>query len=229
MKIILTTIVSCLLVINTFAQRIIEESLPVSNNQEVKLEFDFADDIIVKTWDKNEVYVKATVNINDGKDNEKFEFHTKKGSGFVSIESKIKDLNKLYGDCRTIIIKEGDTTIINGNHTRLDLLFEVFMPAKTELNLSTINGDISIIGLVGPLDISTINGEIDLHVASSHKANIEMNTINGTMYTNLDLDLTDKKSNLCKVGGDVYTKLNGGGVKIELETINGTIFLREAN
>jgi len=128
-----------------------------------------------------------------------------------------------------IIIEDGDTTIINGNHTKMDLLFEVFLPQKTELTLSTINGDIELQGLTGPLDISTINGEIDLHIPSSHKANIEMSTINGTMYTNLDIDLTEEKTNLCKVGGDVKTKLNGGGVSIDLETINGVIFLRKAN
>lgn len=229
MKTIISIIISCLLISNTIAQRIVEESLALSNNQDVKLEFDFAEDIKVKTWDKNEVYVKATVNINGGENNDKFQFNTKKSSGFVSIESKIKDLDKLYGNCTTIIIEDGDTTIINGNHTKMDLLFEVFLPAKTELTLSTINGDIELNGLTGPLDISTINGEIDLHISSTHKANIQMSTINGTMYTNLDLDFTDEKTNLCKIGGDVNTKLNGGGVNIDLETINGVIFLRETN
>jgi len=229
MKTIFSIIISYLLICNTFAQRIVEETLPLSKNQEVKLEFDFAEDIKISTWDKNEVYVKATVNINVGEDNDKFQFNTKKGSGFVRIESEIKDLDKLYGNCTTIIIEDGDTTIINGNHTKMDLLFEVFLPQKTELTLSTINGDIELQGLTGPLDISTINGEIDLHIPSSHKANIEMSTINGTMYTNLDIDLTEEKTNLCKVGGDVKTKLNGGGVSIDLETINGVIFLRKAN
>ena len=228
MKTIFSIIAFCLLFNIQYAQRIVEESMPLSNNQEVKLEFDFADDIKVYTWDKNEVYIKATVNINNGEDNDKFQFNTRKGSGYVSIESEIKDLDKMYGNCTTIIIKDGDTTITNGGHNKLDLLFEVFLPAKTELTLSTINGDIELKGLTGPLDISTINGEIDLHIPSSHKANIEMSTINGTMYTNFDLDLNDEKNNLCKIGGDVHTKLNGGGVNIDLETINGVIFLREA-
>jgi len=101
MKTIFSIIISYLLICNTFAQRIVEETLPLSKNQEVKLEFDFAEDIKISTWDKNEVYVKATVNINVGEDNDKFQFNTKKGSGFVRIESEIKDLDKLYGNCTT--------------------------------------------------------------------------------------------------------------------------------
>jgi len=228
MKTIFSILICCLLISQTFAQRIVEERMPLSQGQGVKLDFNFADDIKVNAWYKNEVYVKATVNINNGEDNDKFVFYTKKGSGYVSIESEIKDLDKMYGNCSTIIIEDGDTIIINGSGNQLDILFEVYLPANTELELSTINGDIQLKGLTGVLDISTINGEIDLHLNSSHKADLKMTTINGTMYTNFDLQFSDTKTNLRKIGGDINTKLNGGGVIIELETINGTIFLRKA-
>ncbi|MBL7104960.1 MAG: hypothetical protein ISS18_11585 [Bacteroidales bacterium] len=210
------------------AQRIVEESMPVSSNQEIRLDFDFADDIFIKAWDKSEVYVKATVNINEGKDNNKFKFISRKGFGYISIKSEIEDLNKLSTNCRTIIIKNGDTTIINGMGAQINLTFEVFMPPDVELALETINGNIEIKGLTGPMEIETINGEIDLYISSDHKADLSMSTINGTMYTNLDPEFISEKDNMCKVGGDVDTKLNGGGVDIDLETINGTIYLRKA-
>ncbi|MBC8487990.1 MAG: hypothetical protein H8D45_18320, partial [Bacteroidetes bacterium] len=132
------------------AQRIVEESMPVSSNQEIRLDFDFADDIFIKAWDKSEVYVKATVNINEGKDNNKFKFISRKGFGYISIKSEIEDLNKLSTNCRTIIIKNGDTTIINGMGAQINLTFEVFMPPDVELALETINGNIEIKGLTGP-------------------------------------------------------------------------------
>jgi len=226
MKTLTLIFVISLFSIHLSAQRIVEESLPVSSNQEIKLEFDFADDITVTSWDKQEVYVKATVNINDGKDNSKFKFISRKGSGYISIKSEIENLEKLT--CRTIIIEDGDTTFVNGRGADMDLSFEVFMPSNKELQLETINGDITIKGLKGPMDIKTINGEIDLYLESNQKADLAMSTINGTMYTNLDLEFSSNKGNICRIGGNVDTKLNGGGVDIDLETINGTIYLRNS-
>jgi len=226
MKTLTLILVISIFSIHLSAQRIVEESMPVSSNQEIKLEFDFADDITVTSWDKQEVYVKATVNINDGKDNSKFKFISRKGAGYISIKSKIENLEKLT--CRTIIIEDGDTTFVNGRGAQMDLTFAVFMPSNVELQLETINGDITIKGLNGPMDIRTINGEIDLYLDSNHKADLSMSTINGTMYTNLDLEFISNKNNICKIGGNVDTKLNGGGVDIELETINGTIYLRNS-
>jgi len=226
MKTLIMILVISFFSIQLSAQRIVEESMAVSSNQEIRLDFDFADDITVKSWDKQEVYVKATVNINDGKDNDRFKLISNKGSGYISIKSEIKNLDKL--SCKTIIIKDGDTTIINGMGAQMNLTFEVFMPPDVELSLETINGSIEIKGLTGPMEIETINGEIDLYISSDHKADLSMSTINGTLYTNLNLEFISRKDNMCKVGGDVDTKLNGGGVDIDLETINGTIYLRKA-
>jgi DUF4097 and DUF4098 domain-containing protein YvlB len=207
------------------AQRIVEESIPVNKNQEVKLEFDFADQITVKSWDKNEVAVKATVNINNNENNDRFKFKTRKGSNYISIQSEIENLKDLH--CQTIIIEDGDTTIINGIGTQMNIDFDVLVPSNAELDLETINGDIELHNLKGKLDINTINGEIDMFVTNDLKADLSLKTINGTMFTDLDMEFSQTRDNLCKVGGNVDTKLNGGGQKINLETINGTIYLRK--
>ena len=59
------------------------------------------------------------------------------------------------------------------------------------------------------------------------KADLKMNTISGTMYTNFDFN---REKNLRHVGGSsINTILNGGGERsIELETISGDIFLRKS-
>lgn len=215
-----------ILSLNISAQRIVEESASLTSNQSIKLDFDFADKITVKSWDKNEVYIKATVNINDNEDNDRFKFFTKKNSGYVSIKSEIENLKDL--SCNTIIIEDGDTTYINGMGTQMHINFDVLLPANSDLELETINGDIELQGLSGPLDINTINGEIDMSVTENQKLDLSLRTINGTMYTNLDMEISQSKNNLCKVGGNVDTKLNGGGKEVNLETINGTIYLRRA-
>ena len=55
------------------AQKVAEDGQPVNGQRSLSLDFPFADDILIETWDKAEVYVKATVNINDNEDNDLFE------------------------------------------------------------------------------------------------------------------------------------------------------------
>lgn len=226
MKTLFITIVVGMLSLQISAQRVVEETISLTKDQSIKLDFDFADNIIVKSWNKNEVYVKATVNINNNEDNENFKFITRKGSGYISIKSEIENLKHL--SCQTIIIEDGDTTYISGMGAQMDIDFEVLIPTNSELSLETINGDIELHGLTGSLDINTINGEIDMFVSDNLKVDLSLRTINGTMYTDLDMEINQSKDNLCKIGGNVETKLNGGGKEVNLETINGTIYLRKA-
>lgn len=214
-------------VLNIQAQRIVEERHEINSDQSLRIEFDFADDIIINKWDKNEVYVKATVTLNDGEHNDNFKFNVVKNSRSLSIVSEIEDMNKISRECSTIIIEDGDTTYINGNRVQWDLYFEVYIPDHIEFDVETINGDIALKGLSGPMEISTINGDIDLFIPKTLQADLTMETINGTMYTNMDLEILQKKEGLCRIRGDVESKLNGGGPEISLSTINGTMYLRE--
>ncbi len=209
------------------AQRTVEEKYSLSPGQKIHLEFDFANEIKLTKWEKNEVFVKVLVNINDGKHNDNFKLKVNDSPSRLSIESEIGNLNNLYRDCTTIVIKDGDTVLIDGNRTKMDLYFEVFLPNDPELIVETINGDIVSTGFSGPFELNTINGDIDLYISPDAKADLSMETINGTMYTDLDMELIQKKGSLCKVGGDVDTKLNGGGPEINLSTINGTMYLRK--
>lgn len=208
-------------------QRIVEEKATVDAGQKIKLDFGFADDIVVKSWEKSEIDIKATVNIDENRKNDKFKFNVSKSTSMIEIESEIGDLKEFRDDCVTIIIKDGDTVIHSGNHISMDLRFEVFVPPAQEIEISTINGNMDISGLTGPMHFKTINGDVDLKITEKHKADLEMSTINGTMYTNLEMNFTKEKDNLCKIGGNINTKLNGGGPKIELETINGVIYIRK--
>mgnify|MGYP001400737201 CR=1 FL=1 len=50
----------------TYAQTKVTESATVNGQDMLELKFDFADEIKIETWDKNEVYVEVSVSINDG-------------------------------------------------------------------------------------------------------------------------------------------------------------------
>jgi len=57
-------------VYQTNAQKTIEKHLNFSQKTGVILDLQIADSIKISTWNKKEVYAKASVNINDNKDNE---------------------------------------------------------------------------------------------------------------------------------------------------------------
>jgi len=99
-----------------------------------------------------------------------------------------------------------------------------------------INGDIEIVftslNQTSPMSIKTINGEIDLTLPATAKATLEMKTLHGDIFTDLDIELEknkDEESGLRFMGGSADTKgkLNGGGVKLDISSINGNIYLRK--
>lgn len=225
MKYVLAIIMSVFLAIAGQPQDMIEKSIPVNNKAKVELDFRFADQIIIKTWDKNEVRVKAIVNINDNSDNDKFSLEADGGGDAVSFESKIEDMEKLSGKNNQympgVIVREDDHCV----HLEID--FEVFLPAGAQIELETISGNVEITGLEAPMDIKTISGFIDISISENANADITMETITGDFYSNLDL-MIEKEPHWKHhfVGGKLIAKLNEGGEKIHLKTISGNIFLR---
>lgn len=106
--------------------------------------------------------------------------------------------------------------------------------------INTIGGNIEVVfdklNQSEPTSLATINGIIDVTMPAAEKANVEISTINGNVYNNLDLKTTSKPVEKNKLafgldairmqGGNSYT-LNGGGQKVFLKTISGNIYLRK--
>jgi DUF4097 and DUF4098 domain-containing protein YvlB len=207
-----------------FSQQIVEKSSPIKADQELKLNFEFADKITVTTWDKNEVYVKATVSINDNADNDHFILDVNQKSYGIEFESEIENMKSLQ--TRKKITDEDGSTIIY-NSVDMDLYFEVKVPKDIELEIETISGDIELKNVLGKMDINTISGFIDVTLPVKHNADLELSTISGAMYS--DFEFNKEKNNGYHHYGkrDLSKKLNSGGTKIYLETISGDIYLRK--
>lgn len=98
---------------------------------------------------------------------------------------------------------------------------------------NTTNGEIKIVysslSQEKPSAITTINGPIDISLPASAKANLKLRSIHGEMYTDFDLGVKSQKDGLAKVGGgnNIDGTTNGGGVEIELRTINSNIYIRK--
>jgi len=104
--------------------------------------------------------------------------------------------------------------------------------------VNTISGDVEVIfssiNQDAPTSLASVSGLVDITVPSSEKASFGINTIQGNVYNNLDLKSNkdaepDKRAEGMKSmrrNMDEFT-LNGGGQKVLLKSISGTIYLRK--
>lgn len=215
-------ILLCVLTYAANAQRIVEKQFAYSQQKLVSLDIQIADSIQVVTWNKNEVYIKASINVNDNKNNDDYKVSFDESASKISMKSKF-EFKKGKNCC-------GDSSDCNCNcNCRSDIYCVVYIPENANFSVETINGNIVISGKTAEIRAHTISGFIDLTVSPERKADLKMNTISGTMYSNFDIPVEQK--NMRHVGGgSINTRLNGGGGnRIDLETISGDIFFRKSS
>ncbi len=193
------------------AQKVIEKHIDFSGKEALSLKIQIADSINIQTWNKNEIYIKASVNVNENKDNEAYITSFDDSGKTTLVKANFKDnffMGKKNCCCET------------------DIFWQIFIPEKTQFSIETINADITITGKTSGINVKSISGYIDLAVPADKQADIELSTISGTMYSNLELALNKQHAG---VPSKIIEKLNNGGDPIKLETISGDIFFRKAN
>ena len=193
------------------AQKIIEKHIDFSGKESISLKIQIADSINIQTWNRNEVYVKASVNINENKDNEAYITSFNDTGNTIVVDGHFKD-NYFKGR--------------NNCCNQTDIYWQVIIPERAKFSAETINADLTITGKTNEMNIKSISGYIDLSVPANKKADIDFSTISGRMYSNHELAFN-------KVYGGIplriNEKLNNGGDLIKLETISGDIFFRKSN
>ncbi len=95
------------------------------------------------------------------------------------------------------------------------------------VNASTVNGDIDVkmrsVARDGEMKFNTVNGSINVEMPESLDANIEMETMRGSITSDYPVQLSGKFGPR-KASGTI----GRGGRRIELETLNGSVALRKA-
>ena len=214
MKNITLFLIFCMLSCFTHAQKIIEKHLAFTSNQSIKLNIQIADSIRIITWNKNEVYTKASVNINDNKDNDVYMTGFNDKGNTVEVKANFDDKKKVgYNDsCHCCC------------NYKSHIYWDIYIPEQSDFAVETIDGNIIIEGNTKEIKAHSISGFIDLSFAASRKADLKMSTISGTIYTDLAMDTPSKRNG----GNDVDAAYNGGGENVDIETISGDIFLRKS-
>jgi hypothetical protein len=187
-----------------------EKHINFSGKESLALDLQIADSIDIQSWDRNEVYVTASVNINDNKENDAYLISFSDSGSDVEVNANFK---KEYFKGK------------NNCCTTSDIRWKVFIPEKIPISVETINGNITITGRTGEMKIKSISGFIDLAVPASKPADIEFSTISGTVFTDHKLAMEARSKGIPSV---IREKLNNGGPPIKLETISGDIFFRKS-
>lgn len=212
-KIVITTLVY-FIILNLSAQKVIERHVNLSSEGSVSLNIQIADSITIITWNKKEAYVKASVNVNENKDNDYYKLDFDETGGNLDVKAAFdfpKDKSK---DC-------------NCNY-KTEINFVIYLPENRNLTVETINGNITISGQTGGVKAKSISGFIDMAVSPQRAAKVELNTITGSMYSDFDFH-ADGKNMKQVAGASINSNLNGGGDGIiRIETISGDIFFHKS-
>jgi hypothetical protein len=88
------------------AQTPVNKTYPVKQGQKISLHFDFPELVKISTWDKNEVSITGTVNINGGESDDAFELLESNSVSSLFIENKIRKLKELPH--RITIVNKGE-------------------------------------------------------------------------------------------------------------------------
>ncbi len=196
------------------AQKIITKAFSFVNKESLSLNLNIADSIQIVTWNKNEVSVKCSININQNKYNDDYKVAFDESGKIIQVKAKFETDRKTSWN--------NDSNCCN---YKSEIIWEVMIPENAAFEVETINGDIIITGKTDEIKAYTISGFIDLSVPLDRKADFKLSTITGTVYSDLLNGSVSKKHNNYS---DIADKYNGGGKPVNLKTISGNIYLRKA-
>jgi len=208
----------CIVVLGATAQtKEVTESVALNGQSKLDLKFTFANDITFKTWDKNEVLVEVSVNIQDGKYNDIFTLETNKTPSTISIAMDKEMWNKIPREDRR-----------NNCNWQTDLNYIVYAPKNMKISANTISGDYLLTYVGATMKLKTISGEIDVTIPSSQGLDFNVKTISGEVYSDINIKYPYGKEGLRQiVGRNVRGRIGNGGDESLFETISGNVYLRK--
>ncbi len=234
-------IVALLSVVTLNAQKQVEVKEQISKDQEVFINFKFAQDIKVVHGNTNEIIVKASVNIDDGTGNDNYSIKSENSSGQLKLYSDFGDYFK--SKKRNVYYSNKDEKNENCNccHTT-DINYVVVVPKNIKLRIKSISGsvftdtyegdlvtdlisgDVTIKKYNGELRLKTISGALDIKV---NKAKLNAKSVTGTIYSDLDFEKTDLGKHGKSFNNKVSKQINGGTFPLIMETVSGNIYIRK--
>jgi DUF4097 and DUF4098 domain-containing protein YvlB len=205
----------------------------------------------ITAWDRNEVKVDAVkyANSQQALDDAKIRIDADQDKVSIRTEYGRHDLSFDSSGQNNPASVEYTLTVPRG--ARLDKISLINGPLDLEgisgeVQASCINGRLAASGLAGGAQLSTINGPLEVRLDQIAEHSVELSSINGsvsltvpsnvkaeleasTVHGPISNDFGLQVHNHQWVGHDLHGELGGGGTRIKLSNVNGTIAIRHAS
>ncbi|WP_394748935.1 DUF4097 family beta strand repeat-containing protein [Spongiimicrobium salis] len=169
------------------AQKTLEREIPIGRADHIMLTLPYARTIKVHSWQKNEILLKASVRIDNGKLDDHFNLDIKERSNGIRIKSSygrlFKKQKKSKGifsnkDRGTTIKMDGDTEhdeiTINGIPIHAE--YVLYAPENIALTVKSTAGNLTITSFDGNLIADIISGNITIN---QYNGDMTLKTISG--------------------------------------------------
>ena len=202
-------------------------------------------------WDRNEVKVDAVKYARSNERLNEAKILIDASKDYISIRTEYPDHNLTFRDDDWDNPASVEYTLSVPRNARLDQIKLIngsldVQGIAGEVRASCINGQLKASGLSGPVKLSTINNRVEvqfdrlgtspielasvnggvlLTLPSDSKAELEASTVHGGISNDFGLRVRNHRI----VGHDLHGELAGGGSRIKLSNVNGTIEIRHAS
>lgn len=166
----------------------------------------------------------------------------KEGSNLI-----VKNIRKRSNEGPTLYLPATMNIIVKGIGIQSDITISGFaseIEASTDavgnIKITDVTGPITVNSSTGsvevifakvkqssPISISTATGDVDVSLPPSTPADISLSSTMGEIYTNFELNIPDKDGLRAVSSQKVQGVINKGGVKIQLNSATGNIYLRK--
>jgi len=223
------------------AQTAINKSFPTDENQKLSLKFDYPQLIKISTWDKCEVQILGTININENENNNAFQIKESKEGNSLVIEGKISEMKNIP---HRITVQKGSQKLIFKSREEyqkyckennvtfnsmtdgadIDIQLEIKVPKSLTTQIESQYGLVEVRDFGGTINVNAIYGGIDATILDRNVGKLSAETHFGQIYSNLDTKFTGKDSNDFRT---LVTTTFGNGPQYILESKYGNIYLRK--
>ncbi len=149
-------------------------------------------------------------------------------NGFTLVLPKNVDLTLDSGNLGSVNIENFSAELeIESNVGHIKLM-NVTGPITANSSTGAIDVVFTSVNQSAPISLTTATGSIDVSLPTNTKADVEMRSTMGNVYSNFDL-VPDREDGLKVVGAmrKIKGQLNNGGVDIRMVSSTGNIYLRK--
>jgi hypothetical protein len=241
MKALTIALLAGLVPIVALSQTKLTKSYPVNAGQKIKLKFDYPKVIHISSWDKKEVFVEATVKINDGENNNAFTLQQEVADGVLSISNKLdmEQIPKTYyvsldGIKTQFTSKKDMENFVQANKGRnnlssyqqrdIEVTIDIKVPEDVITNVHAVYGMVELDHIKCPITVEATYGGIDASLKEEEIGQLKLTNRFGNIFSNLDIMPVEK------IERNFYTSITaspGKGPAYDISSSYGNIYLRK--